>query len=76
MFGRFVCAVVLVMAVAMAGTRSEKRNRELARQISLQHYRLKVLERDRAQARLRAESQGAPARVLDRVVPRAAGNET
>lgn len=67
MLGRFVCALFLVAVIAITGTRIEKSNRELARLISLQHYRLKVLERDYDHARLRAESQGAPARVLERV---------
>lgn len=67
MLGRFLCALALVVLVAIIGTRLEKRNRELSRQISLQHYRLRVLERDYARARLKAQRQGAPSRVLDRV---------
>ncbi|MCY2962658.1 MAG: hypothetical protein NT069_03245 [Planctomycetota bacterium] len=67
MLGRFLCALLLVVIIAITGTRLEKQNRELSRQISLQHRRAQVLKREYAQVRLRAQRLGAPARILDQV---------
>lgn len=86
MLGRFLAALLLVMLVALAGTALEKHNREQLRQISLQTYRWQVLQREYARARLLAETEGAPARMLERLgqtpgplpgtAPRAALSET
>lgn len=67
MLGRFLAALLLVMLVALAGTALEKHNREQLRQISLQTYRWQVLQREYARARLIAETEGAPARMLERL---------
>jgi hypothetical protein len=67
MLGRFLAALLLVMLVALAGTALEKHNREQLRQISLQTYRWQVLQREYARARLMAETEGAPARMLERL---------
>jgi hypothetical protein len=67
MLGRSLAALLLVMLVALAGTALEKHNREQLRQISLQTYRWQVLQREYARARLMAETEGAPARMLERL---------
>ena len=67
MMVRFLTGLALVLAVAVWGTRLENQNRELSRQISLQHYRAGIARREHARAKLQAEQAGAPARLLDRV---------
>ncbi len=64
MFFRFGSALVLVVLISLIGIGLEKRNLELRRAVSQQHYRMDAL-RD-AQARLRLETQvlGAPARMI------------
>jgi len=65
MFFRFGSAIVLVVLISLVGIGLEKRNLELRRGVSQQHYRMDAL-RD-AQARLRLETQllGAPERMID-----------
>jgi len=67
MLVRFLAGLAIVLAVAIWGTRLENQNRELSRQISLQHYRAGIARREHARAKLQAEQAGAPARLLDRV---------
>ena len=65
MFFRFGSAIVLVVLISLVGIGLEKRNLELRRAVSQQHYRTDAL-RD-AHARLRLETQflGAPVRIID-----------
>lgn len=75
MLVRFLAGLALVLAVAVWGTRLENQNRELSRQISLQHYRAGIARREHARAKLQAEQSGAPARLLDRVTAAPASSE-
>lgn len=65
MFVRFTGAVVVIVLIALAGIRLEKQNLELRREVSLQHYRLEVLERRHALHRLKVQQLGAPARMIE-----------
>jgi len=65
MFVRFAGAVLLIMLIALAGIGLEKRNLELRRAVTLQHYRLEVLQRRHAQHRLKVQQLGAPARMIE-----------
>ena len=60
MFFRFGCAVVLVVSIALAGIALEKRNLQLRRALSRQHYRTETLAEVHARLRLRTEQLGAP----------------
>jgi hypothetical protein len=69
--------MVLVVAVSLAGVALEKKNLELRREVSRQHYRLDVLLESHARLRLRSQQLGAPVRVMEQLeqggmeVPRA-----
>ena len=65
MFFRFGSAIALVVLISLVGIGLEKRNLELRRALSQQHYRMDAL-RD-AHVRLRLETQllGAPVRMID-----------
>lgn len=65
MFVRFAGAIVLIVLIALAGIRLEKRNLELRRAVGLQHYRLEVLERRHALHRMKVQQLGAPARMIE-----------
>ncbi|QDT48135.1 hypothetical protein Pan258_21750 [Symmachiella dynata] len=65
MFVRFAGAIVVIVLIALAGIRLEKENLELRRAVSLQHYRLEVLERRHALHRLKVQQLGAPARMIE-----------
>lgn len=65
MFFRFGVALSLVVLISLAGTILEKRNLELKRSVSRQHYRLDILEERYAAQRVEAQRLGAPARLID-----------
>lgn len=65
MFFRFGAAMVLVVAVAVAGTAIESRSLALRRSISHQRYQLDVLVEKQAQLRLAAQRAGAPATLIE-----------
>jgi len=67
MFFRFVCGLTLVLLVSLAGIALEKRNLELNRIVSRQHYQLEILLREHAHQRMLAQQLGAPARLIERV---------
>jgi hypothetical protein len=64
MFFRFFCALSLVLLVSLIGTMFEKRNLELNRVVSRQHYQLEILSRQHAQERMLAQQLGGPARLV------------
>ena len=72
MYFRFVSAVVLVVVISLIGTSLEKRNLELRRAISQQHYQWDVLIERYASHRAEAERLGAPGRLLEVIKPPAA----
>lgn len=72
MFFRFGSALVLVVLVSLAGTALEKRNLELKRAVSRQHYRLEVLLEQHASNRVLAQQLGAPSRLVDQLAADAA----
>ena len=65
MFFRFGSAVVLVVLVSLAGIALEKRNLELRRSLSRQHYRMDVLREAHVRLRVRTQELGAPARLIE-----------
>jgi hypothetical protein len=65
MFFRFGSAIVLVVLISLAGVAIEKRNLELRREVSRQHYRMDVLFDTHAKLRLRSQELGAPVRMID-----------
>lgn len=67
MFFRFGVALALVVVISLAGTMLEKRNLELKRAVSRQHYRLEILEERYAARRVEAQRLGAPARLIDQL---------
>jgi hypothetical protein len=69
MFFRFGVALVLVVAISLAGTGLEKQNLELKRIVSRQHYRLEILREQYTSQRVVAHQLGAPARLIDRMDP-------
>jgi len=69
MYFRFVSALVLVVVISLIGTSLEKRNLELRRAISQQHYQWDVLIERYASHRAEAEKLGAPARLLEVIKP-------
>ena len=72
MFFRFGSALVLVVLISLAGTALEKRNLELKRAVSRQHYRLEVLLEQHAANRVLAQQLGAPSRLVDQLDAEAA----
>ena len=69
MFFRFGSAIVLVVLISLIGTALEKRNLEVRREISRQHYREDVLLEQHAALRVQAQQLGAPARVIEALDP-------
>jgi hypothetical protein len=67
MFFRFGSALVLVVLISLAGTALEKRNLELRRIVSRQHYRLEILLEKHAGNRVLAQQLGAPSRLVDKI---------
>jgi len=67
MFFRFGSALALVVLISLAGTALEKRNLELKRAVSRQHYRLGILLEQHAANRLLAQQLGAPSRLVDQL---------
>jgi hypothetical protein len=67
MFFRFGAALLLVVLISLAGTTLEKRNLELKRAVSRQHYRLEILEEQYVTQRVIAQQLGAPGRLIDRL---------
>jgi len=67
MFFRFGSALILVVLISLAGTALEKRNLELRRVVSRQHYRLEILLEQHASNRVLAQQLGAPHRLIDKI---------
>src|SRR5947207_2357910 len=67
MFFRFGSALVLVVLISLAGTALEKRNLELRRTVSRQHYRLEILLENHAANRVLAQQLGAPSRLVEKI---------
>lgn len=67
MFFRFGVALGLIVLISLAGTMLEKRNLELKRAVSRQHYRLDILEERYAAQRVEAQRLGAPSRLIDQL---------
>jgi hypothetical protein len=65
MFFRFGSALVLVVLISLVGIGLEKRNLELRRAVSQQHYRMDALRDAQAQLRLQTQFLGAPVRMID-----------
>ena len=65
MFFRFAAALVLVVLVSMAGIAIEKRNLELRRDISRQHYQLDLLYETHSRLRLKTQRLSGPGRLAD-----------
>ncbi|MFN0056324.1 MAG: hypothetical protein ACKV0T_29615 [Planctomycetales bacterium] len=69
MFFRFGSALVLVVAISLAGTVLEKRNLQLKRAVSRQSYRLALLQERYVSTRATAQQLGAPGRLIDELDP-------
>lgn len=67
MFFRFGSAIVLVVLISLAGTALEKRNLQLKRAVSRQHYRLEVLLEQHSARRVEAQRLGAPIRLIETI---------
>jgi hypothetical protein len=67
MFFRFGSALALVVLISLAGTALEKRNLQLRRVVSRQHYRLEILLEKHAGSRVLAQQLGAPSRLVDKI---------
>jgi hypothetical protein len=67
MFFRFGAALLFVVLISLAGTALEKRNLELKRAVSRQHYRLEILEEQYVSQRVVAQQLGAPGRLIDQL---------
>jgi hypothetical protein len=65
MYFRFASAIALVVAISLAGVALEKKNLDLRREVSRQHYRTEVLQDRLARLRLRAQQLGAPVRSVE-----------
>lgn len=65
MYFRFCSALVLVVIISLAGAATEKRQLELRRLLSHQHYQLEVLVERQAALRVEAQRLGAPLRLLE-----------
>ena len=64
LFFRFGAALLLIVAVALAGTALEAQNLALKRSLSQQQYRMEVLVEQQSRLRLETQRLGAPARLL------------
>lgn len=65
MYFRFGTAIVLVVSISLVGIALEKRNLELRRAVSRQHFRMDVLREVHANLRLTTQELGAPTRLID-----------
>ncbi|MGE3316744.1 MAG: hypothetical protein AB7O26_16625 [Planctomycetaceae bacterium] len=65
MYFRFGSAIVLVVLISLVGIGLEKRNLELRRAVSQQHYRMDALRDVHARLRLETQLLGAPVRTID-----------
>jgi hypothetical protein len=65
MFFRFFAALILVVLVSLAGNALEKRNLELKRAVSRQHYRLEILAERHVAKRVLVQQLGAPSRLAE-----------
>ena len=70
MYFRFGSALLLVLAISLAGVAFEKRNLALRRRLTRQHYQTAVLREKHAKLRLETQRLGAPNRVLNVVGPK------
>lgn len=61
---RFFAALILVVAVAVAGVAIEQRSLRYRQAISLDQHRLEVLDEEFARLRLEVSRLGAPTRIL------------
>ena len=64
MFFRFVSAIVLVVLISVVGVALEKRNLELRRSVTRQHYQMDALYGTHARLRVLTHALGAPARLI------------
>ena len=69
MYFRFGSALLLVLAISLGGIAFEKRNLELRRRLTRQHYQTAVLLEKHAKLRLKTQRLGSPNRVLKAVRP-------
>lgn len=67
MFFRFGSALVLAVLISLGATDLEKRNLELRRAISRQHYRKEALLELYSAQRLAAQQSGAPPRLIEKL---------
>jgi hypothetical protein len=67
MFFRFGSALVLAVIISLGATDLEKRNLELRRAVSRQHFRKEALLELYASQRLAAQQSGAPLRLIQRL---------
>ena len=65
MFFRFAAAVMLVTGISLLGIALEKQNLALKRSISLQHYRLEILQEQRSRLILKTHALGAISRLAE-----------
>jgi hypothetical protein len=65
MFFRFGATLVLLVLIALGGIAVEKRNLDLRRAASHQHFRQDVLLEEHAKYRLKAQQLGAPGQLID-----------
>lgn len=64
MYFRFGVALLLVVAISVAGVAIEKMTLATKRDMSRQQYRLEVLRDEHARMRLRTQELGAPTRMV------------
>ncbi|MEZ6056842.1 MAG: hypothetical protein R3C01_09055 [Planctomycetaceae bacterium] len=76
MFFRFGAALVLIVAISLAGIAIEKQNVSLKRSLTLQQYRQAELSNRRADLRLRVGRLGAPSQLLQQVEAATDGHPT
>jgi len=67
MYFRFGSAVFLVVVMSLIGIAVEKRNLDLRREISRQHYRMDVLQEEHARLRLHSQHLAAIERLSETV---------
>lgn len=65
MFFRFTVAIVAIVLISLLGIAIEKRNLELRREISQQHYRTEELLETHARLRQQTQHLGATSRLME-----------
>ena len=65
LYFRFGSALALVVVISLLGIGLEKRNLQLRREVTRQHFRMEVLRDAHAGLRLKTQQLGAPARMID-----------